>query len=357
LWSAGIAAFWPELLYFSPHVLADTVAGTLLICGIAVTYRSSPTRLRLVLAGLLLGFTAVIRPQLAPAVAVAALGLAGRPRLDRYIALGASGGAALLAFGLVDWLSWGVPFGSLITYVRVNTAGVADAFGQSGPDFYGIAALGAWRWAALPVLISAAFGVRRAPLIALVALTIVLTFSAVGHKEYRFVYPAMPLLFVLCGIGTADVLARISSRAMPYALTGVWLLAVLSAATTPAMLAYWQRGEGVVAALDYINGDPTACGIALNPATSWAHVGMSRLRDDLVLKDAADPASYDTLLLIDGPRTGIIPTSYSRRVCFNGPEHACVLRRPGSCSTGRTLRNTPAPAVATVLARERSWWR
>lgn len=353
-WAAVIAALSPELAYFAPHVLADTVAATTLIVGLAVAYRQEPTRERLVLAGLLLGLTLVLRPQLGPAVAIVALGVAGGPSLRRYANLAAGGLVAVGVYGLVDWLTWGMPFGSIATYVHVNAAGVADVFGRSGPTFYVMGELATWRWAALPVLATAAIGARRAPLIAIVAAAVLLTFSAVGHKEYRFLFPALPLLFLLCGIGTAELVGLTARwRVVAPIAAAVWIAAFVVASTTPAMRGHWQRGGGAIAALDAINRDRSTCGVAVIEPRSWAQAGRSRLRDDLPLRTALDPRTYDTLLFVEGADQRSAPAGYGVAACHGtGVELACVRRRPGECVAADDFRATPDPAVEAVLHRE-----
>jgi len=353
-WAALIAALSPELAYFAPHVLADTVAATTLIVGAAVVYRREPTDRRLGSAGLLLGLTLVLRPQLGPAVAIMALGVAGRPSLDRYASLAAGGMVAVVVYGVVDWATWGTPFGSIATYVHVNSAGIADVFGRSGPAFYVLGELAAWRWAALPVLVTAAIGARRAPLIAIVAATVLLTFSAIGHKEYRFLFPALPLLFLLCGIGTAALVGRAARwRVGAPVAAAVWIVAFLFASTTPAMHGHRQRGGGVMAALGAINRDPETCGVAIVEPRSWAQAGRSRLRDDLPLRKADDPRAYDTLLFVEGADQRSAPAGYGVAACYGtGTERACVRRRPGRCVAADDVRATPDPAVEAVLRRE-----
>jgi hypothetical protein len=44
------------------------------------------------------------------------------------------------------------------------------------------------------VAVTALGDMRRLPLVCAVAVVVLLTFSAIGHKEYRFVKPALPLL-------------------------------------------------------------------------------------------------------------------------------------------------------------------
>ena len=60
------------------------------------------------------------------------------------------------------------------------------------------------------IVLCALYGALRLPLLFWVAATIFVVHSAVSHKEYRYISPALPLIMTLAGVGStiaADWLA------------------------------------------------------------------------------------------------------------------------------------------------------
>jgi hypothetical protein len=90
--------------------------------------------------------------------------------------------------------------------------------------------------------------------------------------------------------------------------------------------------------------------------TRWSDTGLSRLRGDLELYDAAStPASaYNRLLREEGP---LPPGSlyeargFGLEGCY-GPERACLYRRPGGCrGSSPSLTAWTMPPVRAALSR------
>jgi len=68
--------------------------------------------------------------------------------------------------------------------------------------------------AALPVVgFLICYGARKAPALLVVAVAVLLPFQFVGHKEYRFLIAGLPLLVLLMGLGTSEVLTRVDPQA------------------------------------------------------------------------------------------------------------------------------------------------
>lgn len=357
LFAAGLVALWPELVYFSPHVLADTVSAGLLLCGLSVCAQPERPR-RLFWGGLLLGAALVVRIQLAPAIGLAGLTVCGRD-LRRYLIAAAGFALPVAALGLVDWATLGVPFSSVLVYLRVNASGTADAFGRSPTSFYPLFELAIWGLGAPLVALAAALGARRAPALAATAVAIVATFSLVGHKEPRFVYPALPILFVLCGVGSAEIVrwaqARLPDgrgrRVAVLVMAAAWAAAGATAATSPLMRQMWRRDQGVLRAFATVNADPQSCGLGLTPA-SWWRSGHSRLRTDIQLYPASAPQSaFNRLLALEGPLPAGEPhPGFSLRACY-GPDGGCLYARPGACQSGAPpLEADPGPRLRRILA-------
>ncbi len=366
-WLAGLlVASWCELVALSPHVLADTLAAVPLIGAFAVgTGIAVPTARRMVAAGALFGLAFVFRVQLAPAIAVAMLAIGLRHPRHRLAPLALGFAGPLLVLGTLDWVTLGAPFKAALTYVRVNSSGVAEAFGVAPVSAYVVSELGLWGVAAVPILVTAAIGARRLPLVAVTAGVIVLSFSLVPHKEYRFVHPALPLLLTLCGIGTADLVEALAGRlgrrpTLVVAASMAWLAISAAVGADARMREIWHRDDGWLATIAAANADPDTCGLGVDPPDLWSMTGQVRLRADIPLydgagaADAAASAGFNRLLRA-GPTASAPATlgTFKRAACFGTYEDICLYRRPGPCvpRPAGLLRADPPDEVAAVLRR------
>jgi hypothetical protein len=170
----------------------------------AMTAVASPSRFRPLLGGLLVGAGFAVRfsegALLAPFLLVA---LRTR-RSASTLALGLAGfliGAAVCAGG-ADLLTSGRPFHSLTEYFRIM-------YGVSPPSYPHYEKPWSWyatsilQWAGPAGVLLAAFALpaRAARLPLALFATIVLVFSAVNFKTYRYVQAAIPFLAILMAIG------------------------------------------------------------------------------------------------------------------------------------------------------------
>ena len=368
--SALLAAFWCEFVYFSTHFLADTVSAAFLLLGVAFAVgwrraleRPDPRRAshRLLAAGLMLGFAVAFRPQLGPAAIILGLWTVGVRPTARWLWLLMGGLVPILAMGAVDWISWGSPFHSVFTYVRANSGGIANIFGIEPGHYYLARELAVWGVATPLILGTAILGARRAAILAILSLTIFVTFSAVPHKEWRFVYPALPPLFCLCAIGSAEALAIVQRRlpkvnggAILGAVILAWLALSLLSGVRGAMRPVWLQGSESILALEQTSRDPQACGLGVEPPDRWMRTGLSRLRSDIGLYPARSgkDGAYNYAISFEASRSrfargdaGFVEVACSRA-------DTCLYRRPGECTgKGTPLRADPEPAVRNMLDR------
>jgi 4-amino-4-deoxy-L-arabinose transferase-like glycosyltransferase len=368
--AALLVALWPEIVVMSPHVLADTVSAIPLTAALAVGYRPgrrSPGGSKAaVVTGALLCLAAVLRPQLLPAIAVAGVWIAGF-NLRRYIVMAAGAVPVLIVFGAIDWWTWGKPFVSIVRYVKVNEGGVAASFGVQPLRFYVFEEGHIWLVGAPVIAAAALAGVRRLPMLGVMAALILLVFSSIGHKEYRFVYPALPLLFTLCGVGTVEIarwVARWRPRWRPAAVAAMlalaWTGTVAVAALSPRLSEKLRNSRSALAAIRAINADPGVCGVAVVPALKWTDTGTIRFRDDIRLYRAAAPVgnsrAYNAILAIgEGQSTDASFPGFHKVFCnlySPGPE-ACFLKRETTCHPTRDgqLEAEPTPAVKALLPK------
>jgi phosphatidylinositol glycan class B len=222
LLAAVLVAVWFDVVYFAPKALTEVLAGHLLVPAVAIVAAASARQTdaaerghrhgrRVFVAAVLLGLSAAVRPHLAPGVAVALLWLVAASPRERWRAALLGAALPVVAFGLVDWVTHGRPFASLLVNFTFNVGeGRSLDYGWLPKHQYAV-----YLWETWTPPVAIAFGVlwclslRAAPLPALVALSIVGSHSLLGHKEYRFVQPAVPLLLVGVAVGAANVVGRL----------------------------------------------------------------------------------------------------------------------------------------------------
>jgi len=214
--SAVLVACWYEMVYVSTIGTPEVFATYLLVVALALGVR--PTTRRMVVCGLLLGLAVALRMHYAP-FAITLLGwiALGGGRARAALAAACAAGPVVAA-GLLDAWTWGVPFSSFVLATKYNVLyGVSELFGVRSPFYFGwaliVASLGMYGMAGVVGCIA----LRRNLLLLLIA-SVVLPHSLLGHKEYRFITLALPLLLVL----------------LAYAISLEWLGALRSAAPVAA---------------------------------------------------------------------------------------------------------------------------
>ena len=356
--AAAVVAIAPELVYFGARALSETIAAHLLVIGF---YLIEPgyqvdSRRRLVVAGMLFGLTCLLRVQLAPAVAVMALWPSNSPWRARLVPI-VIGGLFALGFGAaLDWATLGYPFASIWRYVVYNIVyDVSSGFGTEPWNFYLLGEFGLWDMALVVVLLAAAAGAWRKPALMAGVVVIVAVHSAIAHKEYRFIYPAILLVSILAGLGLAQLAAEAERRlrergvaAMTAALGGAvivayWAFLASNIWSGATMTALRHRAHDNLEAAAFAAKMPTMCGIGLygEQGRDWARYGGYTLlhrpvplfwpEDEPELRSQA--AGFNVLLYTAAPPAEL---GFQTTQCFG---KTCIGQRPGACTA------QPAPAM------------
>lgn len=255
--AGAVPALWVDSIYLSGHTLAEVLAADCLPVALYLGLPASgvASRARLWLAGAFLGLTFDLRYHLAAALAVAALAILWRRGGYRqWLALIAGACGPVLAMGLLDWATLGHPFQSIFLNLAFNVAQGGDYAGRSSWLTLIVLPVYLWHAGAIAMLTAAAIGTRRLPSAALVAIAIFATYSFVAHKEYRFIYPALVLIAILAGIGSAEIL-RAARAAWPQALSSgavaasaltlFWLAISIAIAQSPIYRDAWTRARAI----------------------------------------------------------------------------------------------------------------
>jgi GPI mannosyltransferase 3 len=356
----GLAvAVTPDLVYLGARTLSEVAASHVLVVALyLLTAVDRPGRRRLIGAGGLLGLAFALRFHLAPGIALAALWAAApEPRRRLWpMALGVA--LTLVLVGLLDTLTLGYPFASIIRNTVYNLFyGVSDFFGTSPWYFYGELMLALWGSGLLALLVFAALGARRAPMLIAVAAVILATHMLIGHKEYRFIYPAILLITIVAGIGLAQCAAWIeeqlvkrgrpqdwAQRAGALAVAGYWLMLSANLAMSPTFRLLWSLAHDHLRAAALVARMPETCGIGLY-GPNWTEAGgythyhravpMYWPRSEAALRATAP--GFNALVYTEAPPPEL---GFAARQCFGA---TCVAVRPGSCAA-LPMEAMPLPA-------------
>jgi hypothetical protein len=340
--AAGACSIFFGLVYFAPKTLTEVVATDFLLPGLylGVYGDESSERKRLFLAGILCGIAASLRIQLIPAVAFAAIWFC-RPRWRRRAPAVLAGlSLPILAFGLVDWMTWSYPWQSLFRYFQSDIIEGRNAEYSTQP----------WYWYLLVLLNLLGFvivflrkGARRSPLLAWVALIILCSHSLFAHKEARYIYPVLPLAIVMASMGFVEAVAPLRARwKLPEFSKGViaagLVFFVLSSAFVASRLPDWLEPLPAQAALDRLSRDSTLCGVGFyGPdfyGINWPKTGgYGRLHRNVPMVLAPDGASLAREApafnaLIAPSATFPVPAGFNQSGCWNG---MCLYQRAGAC--------------------------
>lgn len=333
--AAGAAATWYELAIFAPRAFSEVIATDFLLPGLYLGMYGDrlEEKKRMFLAGLCCGLAMSLRVQLAPAAAVAALYFLRSNWRSRWPALAAGVLAPMLAFGLVDALTWGHPFQSFYLYYWENVV-------QRRSEIFGVLP---WHWYLLILaehfgllLAFATVGIRRGRFLAWVALAMLATHMAIPHKEARFLYPMVPLVVTLTALGIVESAGWIGRRwkfplpAAGIAAAGLGLFAFHSAYFAP-QFGYWSRDSGTLAAFDRLSADPAVCGVGLYGAP-WMEGGYAHLHRNVPIVIVPDEIGMAALAPSFNALVGVgreTPPDFKLRECRGG---VCLYRRPGACA-------------------------
>jgi len=206
-------AFWYELVTYGHRPTIDAVAAYPAFGALALAF-AQPRRRVTVGCGVLLGLTCVLRYQLAPAITVIGLVAIWRWRWRAWPSV-LAGLVVVVAGGALDVYTWGVWFASIVINWDFNIGqNLSVIFGTKPFYWYAITVVvlsgGLCLAGALGLLLSW----RQSWPLTAVALATAGTFSAVAHKEPRFVFLLTPLWLIGLAALTADR-GRLLASALP----------------------------------------------------------------------------------------------------------------------------------------------
>jgi hypothetical protein len=371
LFALLLGAAFPLSLVLGHRALSETATAPLLVWAAVWTLERRDRSA--LLAGALSALSVALRPQ--NVIVLAGLGLLlllGKRLRSAALFAAAATAIGLLAGGLLDWITWGAPFHSLLVNVRFNLVeGKAARYGVEAWSFY-VTALGSAIGPALFLMVAGLVSVaRRAAALLAIAVVYLVVHSCVPHKELRFLMPVAPIAIALAGAGLAVVAERLERRRrgppareerrasaapsrpvrMAPALVLGGIACLLMAAQAARMTfadvgesrAPWSKGsvwsarDGVNRLLSRAGAQPDLCGLLLvNYGQIVYSGGYTYLHRDVpfVGIDALDPVNPIRLLDIGFANYVIAPRSLGIVEGFTPVAErgdAVLLRRDGAC--------------------------
>ena len=355
LFCGVLTAFWPDPMLYGSHTLSETQGGNLLdiatlAAGILLV-RDRVKPLAWLGVGLLLGLAIVLRFHLIPGVVplVAFVVLQRRGRAIPFLLLGLA--LPVLGQAILDALTLGSPLQSMWKNFDINVDhGTAGTYGVMSPLFYPVRLAQMWGAALVPALVCFVAGAPVALLPAVTALVVIGSHSAVGHKEFSFIYAALPLVLVVAGLGAARLLAmagRTDPRSRHVVAAAMLAAALLTTLSGYKPIMHDDRDYRTLAF--EARSLPGLCGEAQYVAASewWAWSGGYSLLDrDVPLYLIRTPAAFAeaapgfNVLIADKALLPYLPASYRQIDCLH---EMCLLQSDTTCrpTALHLLQNAP----------------
>lgn len=344
--TAAVCAVWFELVYFAPKSLSEVIAAHVLVIALYMACPGQPTadRRRLLAAGILLGVIVTIRVHLAPALLVAAIYVCRYDIKGRWAPLLLGGSTTVIMAGMLDALTWRYPFQSFFLNLWINLVEHRSLqWGVMPWYFFAKEWVALWGGAIVPIAALAMLATRKHLVLGLTAATIIATHMLFGHKEYRFVFPAVPLIVILIGLGTAEVFDHYRKSLKESKLVWASLVGVILAWTvTSAILAigekfrgqWFQLGSGI-RALHFLHDEPELCALGL-VGVGWHHIGgYAHLHRRVPIVPTYERELVDSYPAYNYAlvHRAALPDDWPYREvrCWHR-EEVCIYRRDGSCA-------------------------
>ncbi len=359
--AALASAAWIDNMYFGGRTLSGPLAAHLLVLAVLIGAQAN-RRSILVCSGFLAGAALVVRMQLAPAIALLWLW----PPVSRQRLLFLTAGAilALMADALLDTLTWGTPFLPLWQNFRFNFALHGAAHFSIDP-WSAYFRFMAYNWGASAILFLglALLGARRMPILLVMAVTIIAAHMLIGHKEFRFIFPAIAMLSVLAGFGLVELTRIVANgvgadRAMP---APAWLALLVGASWAAISLLNvtgrgyepeWRRSGDTLSAQLQLSHMPGICGVGFDTRIAWTG-GYTYLHQPVPLYAFNPGLSGDAIkaanVLVAAPSFPLgrsAASLYRRQQCF---KDRCIFQRPGGCEPLPHLTLPSGPLTIPVV--------
>ncbi|MEA2414749.1 MAG: mannosyltransferase 3 [Thermoanaerobaculia bacterium] len=236
--------------------------------------------------------------------------------------------AIILTVGIYDWMTWGTPFSSAIKFAHLTLVApdFASRVKYQAPWWY-IANIVRW---CSPALLPLLWYARRSRAIWFIVIPLI-AFSAIKHKELRYLQVLIPFLCIAAAIGFASIRNRRIAVAL-VAISIVWDLHGLR------YLA--RKSQPSVMAAQWIASNPSIRSIAASQL--WSYGDKLYLGDKMAMSDIGTPP--ENLSEVNADAVSLYETD------LDVPSRVDALRANGYTPV-RTFRDDPARAVVVFMKR------
>jgi hypothetical protein len=234
----------------------------------------------------------------------------------------------LLFIGIYDWLTWGTPFASAIKFAHLTLVepDFASRVKYQAPWWY-LANLVRW---CSPFLLPLLWFARRSRAIWFIVIPLVV-FSAIKHKELRYLQVLIPFLCITAAIGFASMRNRRIAVA----------LAVISMIWDLHGLRYFARkSQPAVMAAQWMAANRSIHSVAASQL--WAFGDKLYLGDTMPMSDIGTPPEH--LADVHADAIALYETD------LDVPARVEALRANGYVAV-QTFRDEPARAVVVFMKR------
>jgi hypothetical protein len=236
--------------------------------------------------------------------------------------------AILLTVGIYDWLTWGTPFSSAIKFAHLTLVApdFASRVKYQAPWWY---VANIVRWCS-PALLPLLWYARRSRAIWFIVIPLIV-FSAIKHKELRYLQVVIPFLCIAAAIGFASMRNRRVAVVL-VAISIVWDLSGLRH--------FARKSQPSVMAAQWIASTPSIHSIAASQL--WSYGDKLYLGDKMAMSEVGTPP--EKLSEVTADVVGLYETD------LDVPSRAEALRANGYAPV-RTFRDGPARPVVVFMKR------
>ncbi|HEV7488488.1 MAG TPA: hypothetical protein VGQ65_22665 [Thermoanaerobaculia bacterium] len=234
----------------------------------------------------------------------------------------------LITVGLYDWLTWGTPFSSAIKFAHLTLVApdFASRVKYQAPWWY---VANIVRWCS-PALLPLLWYARRSRAMWFVVIPLI-AFSAIKHKELRYLQVVIPFLCIAAAIGFASM----RNRRIAVALVAISVLWDLH-----GLRNFARKSQPSVMAAQWIASNPSIHSIAASQL--WSYGDKLYLGETMAMTDVGTPPVK--LSDVDADAVGLYETD------LDVPSRADALRANGYAPV-RTFRDGPARPVVVFMKR------